>query len=107
MPLPAMERAPRPFRVPPLRARNPGPPVAGIVEVDGPIRLAKDERAGHEKFGRHPRILGGIRGSFGDSHVTGSADETTVLGDRHGMLVHPKATDADPVDGAFLGIEII
>jgi len=77
------------------------------VQVDGPIRLAKDERAGHEKLSRHPRILGRIRGSFGDSHITGSADEAAVLGDRHGMLVHPKAADAGPMDGAFLGIEII
>jgi hypothetical protein len=93
--------------VPPLSAGDPRPPVAGITEADGPGRLVENEGAGHEESGRDTRILGGIKGSFGDSHITGSADEAAVLGDRHGVLVHPEAADTDPMDRAFLGIEII
>jgi hypothetical protein len=77
------------------------------MEVDRSIRLVKDERAGHEKLGRHTRILGVEKCSFSDSHITGGAGEAAVLGDRHGMLVHPEAADLRSVDRALLGIKII
>ena len=106
MPVTPVDAATRSFRVPPLRSRDPGPPVAGIAEVDGALRLGEDKRARHEDVRCRARVLRRVRRAFGDGHVTGGPHEPPELGDGHGVLIHPEAADADPVHRPLFGIII-
>src|SRR5262249_6174825 len=97
-----VDRTAWPFRMPPVRAWHPLPPLAHIVEINGMIGRHKDERAGDKVFWlRRWRSRNGVLLNFFESwrllgrrHVAGRFDEAAELGVRHVSRVDPKAVHA-------------
>ena len=107
MALATVQRALRPFRVPPVGPAAPRPPLVGVVQVDRPGRGLEHDRAGEEEVGLSAGITLGFGHLLCDRHVPGRLHEPRELevGDR--VLVEPEAPDRHVADGRLLRIVVL
>ena len=103
----AVQGAVRPFGMPPLRRRRPGPPGPEVVQADATARRGEDERARHQLLGIRVREVQCVGGDLRDRDVAGRLHEPSELRHGHRVLVDPEAVDPDRVDGSLLGIEVL
>ena len=93
------QTARRSFRMAPVGARSPAPPLPRVAQIDGTPGRTEQRRPGHEQLGRRAGKVVGVRNLFRHRDVAGRLHE---LGERRvGDLggIHPEAIDADAVDG--------
>ncbi len=67
----------------------------------------EDECAGNQHRWVGTRKVGRVQRPFGHGDVPGRLHESTEVGDRDGMLVHPEPIDADRMDRSLLGVELV
>ena len=103
----AVQGAVRPFGMPPLRRRRPGPPGSVVVQAHATARRGEDERARHQLLGIRVREVQCVGGDLRDGDVVGRLHEPSELRHGHRVLVHPEPVDPDRVDGSLLGIEVL
>jgi hypothetical protein len=81
------------------------PPLAPVAKVDRSTRLPKYEGTWDELAGQRAGVIGGVKRSFRNGHVSRLADELGVLTIGYGMSIDPEAVNLDFLDRRFLGIE--
>src|SRR5215469_2486056 len=99
------------FRMPPVGAWRPAPPLRIVAQVYGPFGRSEHKRPRYQsRFGWRRRSggnlahdLGGGGNFFRDGHVSGRCDEARELRVRDLGLVHPEAAYADGVCRPFVG----
>src|SRR5262249_59007878 len=89
----------------PVGAVPPRPPVVEVAQVDRALRLAEDERAGHEILGLGAGVVLRARRLLGPGDVAGLLHEAPELGHGHGMTVDREVADRHLADRALLGVE--
>ena len=104
--LASVKRAAGAFRVLPVGAGYPRPPVADVGEVDRTCAAREHEGSRHEQLGDRIRVVGGIGRLLGPGDVVGCPDEASKLGDGDRVLVDPEAVDGDPMNRSLLLIEV-
>ncbi len=104
MTLAAVEGAARSFRVTPVGAGHPVPPVVVVADIDPAWRLLEDDRAGHQHLRLGARVILGPRHTLGDGDIAGGLDEAAEGGVGDRVAVDPEAADHDFVDWRFLRI---
>ena len=97
----------RPLRVPPVRARNPPPPLVGIAQVHRMRRGDEHGRPGHQRFGAGARILRRVGLPLGHGDVSGAADERRELPVGHAVPVDPETVHHDLVRRRLLRIVLV
>src|SRR3984885_1245653 len=94
------------MRMAPTRTWCPNPPISVILQIHGPLRFLEYQSSRNEIFGWRSRIVGRIQRAFRDGDIARRVDEARELLVGDGVLIHPKAIDADLVYRAFLWIEV-
>src|SRR5262245_42679036 len=85
-------------------ARNPGPPVRVVAEIDRPASPLEHHRTGDEVLRRSARKGFGARRPLGNRHVARLLDEARELFVGDGALVDPEPADRHGVHRTFFGI---
>src|SRR3954471_9994717 len=92
-----LDRTAWPLRVAPVGSGHVDPPLVVVAQVDAVSRRPEHGRRRQQQFWVRARVVGGVRGLFGDGHIAGLGHEASELavGDR--VLIDPEAVDTDLV----------
>jgi hypothetical protein len=96
-----------PLGMAPLGARNVGPPVVDVTEVDGARRRVEYERAWDQQPWVRVRVGGRVRGPFRGRDMAGRLYEPPELGDGDQVLVDPERPNRLLVDRTLFLVELL
>jgi len=93
--------------MPPVGALQELPPLAPVAQINGMTGRAEHQRSGVEHVRQGAGIVLRIGRDFGNSPVSGGADEFFELPVGNWRAVDPEAIDGDAVDRRFFRIVLV